>query len=57
MTAVAAVFTVDVYEGPTECERSVQKMDYLMMHYTGTIDASSATGNPGEKFDSSRDRG
>ena len=27
------------------------------MHYTGTIDQSSATGEKGKKFDSSRDRG
>lgn len=27
------------------------------MHYTGTIDQSSATGEKGSKFDSSRDRG
>jgi FK506-binding protein 14 len=27
------------------------------MHYTGTIDASSKTGEAGKKFDSSRDRG
>lgn len=31
--------------------------DSLGMHYTGTIDASSKTGTPGKKFDSSRDRG
>eukprot|EP00239_Pterosperma_sp_CCMP1384_P007779 CAMPEP_0197847458 /NCGR_PEP_ID=MMETSP1438-20131217/6303_1 /TAXON_ID=1461541 /ORGANISM="Pterosperma sp., Strain CCMP1384" /LENGTH=225 /DNA_ID=CAMNT_0043459389 /DNA_START=56 /DNA_END=733 /DNA_ORIENTATION=+ len=33
-----------------------EKGDQLFMHYTGWIDESSATGNPGEKFDSSRDR-
>ena len=27
------------------------------MHYTGSIDESSATGDKGSKFDSSRDRG
>ena len=58
IAAVAAsAFRVDVYEGPTECEKPVQKMDYLVMHYTGTIDESSQTGIPGTKFDSSRDRG
>ena len=31
--------------------------DLLSMHYTGTIDESSETGEKGKKFDSSRDRG
>ena len=51
--------TVTVREGPTECEdnEKVQKGNYLKMHYTGTIDESSPTGEKGKKFDSSRDRG
>mmetsp|Transcript_34362 Transcript_34362/g.83095 ORF Transcript_34362/g.83095 Transcript_34362/m.83095 type:complete len:216 (-) Transcript_34362:85-732(-) len=50
---------VEVYDGPTECTGAdlVKSGDKLEMHYTGTIDASSATGTPGKKFDSSRDRG
>merc|ERR1712086_1235654 len=49
---------VTVYEGPKECE-DVDKVvagKYLSMHYTGTIDASSAAGEPGKQFDSSRNR-
>ena len=54
----ATELKVDVYEGPTECEGAdkVQKGNYLSMHYTGTIDESSETGEKGKKFDSSRDR-
>jgi len=50
---------VTQYGGPTECEDSdrVKKGDQLGMHYTGTIDASSKTGEAGKQFDSSRDRG
>jgi hypothetical protein len=50
---------VTVYDGPTECADSekVKNGDYLNMHYTGTIDESSETGEKGSKFDSSRDRG
>lgn len=57
--ALAAELSVKVYEGPTECEESdkVKSGDYLEMHYTGTIDESSETGEKGKKFDSSRDRG
>ena len=65
-TIVAALFAASVaanglqvnqYDGPTECDRRVTNGDSLAMHYTGTIDASSATGEAGKKFDSSRDRG
>eukprot|EP00933_Yihiella_yeosuensis_P079963 TRINITY_DN93382_c0_g1_i1.p1 TRINITY_DN93382_c0_g1~~TRINITY_DN93382_c0_g1_i1.p1 ORF type:complete len:204 (-),score=56.88 TRINITY_DN93382_c0_g1_i1:302-913(-) len=54
----ATELEVKVYEGPTECDNAdkVAKGSYLKMHYTGTIDASSPTGSPGSKFDSSRDR-
>ena len=55
--AVASAYTVNVYEGPTSCEDAVAAGDFLNMHYTGTIDATSATGEPGKQFDSSRDRG
>ena len=56
---VAAELKVDVYEGPTECEdeHKVSAGNNLSMHYTGTIDQSSATGEKGKQFDSSRDRG
>lgn len=54
----ATELKVTVYEGPTECEASdkVKSGDFLSMHYTGTIDESSETGEKGSKFDSSRDR-
>jgi len=57
--ATASVWKVNVYEGPTECEdvNKVQKGNQISMHYTGTIDQSSATGEKGSKFDSSRDHG
>lgn len=47
------------YDGPTECDddKRVKSGQYLAMHYTGTIDESSESGEKGEKFDSSRDRG
>jgi FKBP-type peptidyl-prolyl cis-trans isomerase len=56
--SAATEFSVTVYEGPKECEDAdkVKSGDFLSMHYTGTIDKSSATGEKGEKFDSSRDR-
>jgi hypothetical protein len=54
----ATSLKVDVYEGPTECtdELKVKRGDHLEMHYTGSIDESSETGEKGSKFDSSRDR-
>jgi len=57
-SAYASEFKVTVYEGPTECEDSdkIASGNYLTMHYTGTIDESSNTGEKGKKFDSSRDR-
>lgn len=50
---------VNVYEGPTECDEAdkVKVGDELGMHYTGTIDESSKSGDPGMQFDSSHDRG
>lgn len=59
--ASAADLKVDVYKGPKvgddDCKHVVASGDFLKMHYTGTIDESSATGEKGKKFDSSRDRG
>ena len=59
VTIVAQEVKVDVYEGPTDCliAQTVKVGDLVGMHYTGTIDESSKTGEPGMKFDSSRDRG
>ena len=56
--AEAAELQVTQYDGPTECEEAdkVKSGDQLGMHYTGTIDASSATGEAGKQFDSSRGR-
>jgi len=42
---------------PSVCERKVANGDNLAMHYTGSIDDSSATGVKGKVFDSSRNRG
>mmetsp|Transcript_25163 Transcript_25163/g.38414 ORF Transcript_25163/g.38414 Transcript_25163/m.38414 type:complete len:213 (+) Transcript_25163:143-781(+) len=58
-SAQSSGLKVEVYEGPTECEgdQVVKKGDAVSMHYTGTIDQSSETGEKGKKFDSSRDRG
>jgi len=58
MASAATEFSATVYEGPKECEdaEKVKAGDYLKMHYTGTIDESSETGEKGVKFDSSRDR-
>ena len=55
----ATPLKVDVYEGPTECsdEEKVAAGKFLSMHYTGTIDESSETGEKGKQFDSSRTRG
>lgn len=50
---------IAIYDGPKECGRAdrVKVADNLVIHYTGTIDESSATGEAGSQFDSSRDRG
>ena len=57
-TASAAELSVTVTDGPKECDDSekVAPGYFLSMHYTGTIDESSETGEKGSKFDSSRDR-
>ena len=56
--AMAEELKIKVYEGPTECTEAdkVKVGDQLGMHYIGSIDASSKTGEPGKQFDSSRDR-
>ena len=58
-SVASAELKVTVYEGPTECEteNKVVAGKNLQMHYTGTIDASSETGEKGKQFDSSRGRG
>eukprot|EP00587_Corethron_hystrix_P014157 CAMPEP_0113326872 /NCGR_PEP_ID=MMETSP0010_2-20120614/18850_1 /TAXON_ID=216773 ORGANISM="Corethron hystrix, Strain 308" /NCGR_SAMPLE_ID=MMETSP0010_2 /ASSEMBLY_ACC=CAM_ASM_000155 /LENGTH=76 /DNA_ID=CAMNT_0000187427 /DNA_START=126 /DNA_END=353 /DNA_ORIENTATION=- /assembly_acc=CAM_ASM_000155 len=47
--------TVDVYAGPTDCDAPdrVRTGDTLGIRYAGTIDASSAAGEPGSQFASS----
>lgn len=59
MATAATELSVTVYEGPKECDEAdtVKVGDHLNMHYTGTVDESSETGEKGAKFDSSRDRG
>ena len=49
---------VTLYGGPKDCadDEKVKKGQYLSMHYVGTIDETSAAGEKGAKFDSSRDR-
>jgi len=58
LTSAAVEVSVTVYDGPKECDDAdkVKSGDNLSMHYTGTIDESSETGEKGSKFDSSRDR-
>ena len=42
---------------PNSCETSAKAGDRMSMHYTGTIDESSPTGEKGKQFDSSIGRG
>lgn len=58
VNALSDGFSATVYEGPTECDDSekVTAGRFLKMHYTGTIDESSPTGEAGKQFDSSRGR-
>ena len=46
------------YDGPTECEieERVQSLYYVKLHYIGSIDYWSKTGEKGKVFDSSYDR-
>jgi len=48
----AAELTVDVYEGPLECgdEKRVIPGKQVDVHYIGTIDESSETGEKGKPF-------
>jgi len=48
---------IDVEFLPEECDQKTKNGDHLFMHYTGSIDESSATGDKGKVFDSSRNRG
>mmetsp|Transcript_1891 Transcript_1891/g.3006 ORF Transcript_1891/g.3006 Transcript_1891/m.3006 type:complete len:202 (-) Transcript_1891:154-759(-) len=56
-TAMAGGLTVTQTGGPTDCAEKTAPGHHLSMHYTGTIDESSATGIPGKQFDSSIPRG
>jgi len=59
-SALAATeLSVTVTDGPTECadEEKVAAGMNLSMHYTGSIDESSETGEKGKVFDSSVGRG
>mmetsp|Transcript_26274 Transcript_26274/g.29388 ORF Transcript_26274/g.29388 Transcript_26274/m.29388 type:complete len:255 (-) Transcript_26274:221-985(-) len=58
ITATAAEFKMNIYEGPRECDdtKKVKVGDKVGIHYTGTIDESSKNGEPGLQFDSSRNR-
>lgn len=53
VSAAPADFSVTQTSGPTDCEKKTAKGNYLSMHYTGSIDESSATGSHGKVFDSS----
>ena len=59
LASALAEVKVTVYEGPTECDAAdkTKKGSFLGMHYTGKIDETSATGEKGKEFDSSRGRG
>ena len=58
-SASSAELKVEVYSGPTECDTSEKIKDgnHISMHYTGSIHESSATGEKGKEFDSSRKKG
>ena len=57
LSANALETVVNVYEGPTECESPVTAGQMVSMHYIGKIAESSAAGEKGSVFDSSRERG
>ena len=42
---------------PEQCQTAAKAGDKMTMHYTGTIDESSPTGEKGKQFDSSVGRG
>ena len=54
-----ANITVAQYDGPARCsaEDTAELGDVILLHYVGTIDASSAAGTPGEQFASTREGG
>jgi len=56
VAASAAALKIDVEYMPEECDQKSKKGDHLWMHYTGSIDVSSATGEKGKVFDSSKSR-
>ena len=48
---------VNQYDGPIDCHHdAIHIMDYVTLHYTGSIDESSKVGEKGFVFDSSRER-
>uniref|UniRef100_A0A6V2QRQ7 peptidylprolyl isomerase n=1 Tax=Ditylum brightwellii TaxID=49249 RepID=A0A6V2QRQ7_9STRA len=53
---IASEFKIEVYEGPTDCadEEKIHSGHFVRIHYSGKIDESSATGQKGLNFDSSR---
>lgn len=53
----ASELTVETTFKPEECDKTTKVGDHMWMHYVGTIDESSATGEAGAQFDSSIDRG
>jgi len=55
--AFSAELQIDVTYLPEECEQKTKSGDHLFMHYTGSIDESSETGEKGAVFDSSVTRG
>lgn len=55
--AFAGELKTEVVFMPEECDRKSASGDQLWMHYTGSIDESSATGEKGKVFDSSVKRG
>ena len=65
LVAVAAIalatasedLKIDVTYLPDECEEKSKAGDHMYMHYTGSIDESSETGEKGKVFDSSVSRG
>lgn len=46
------------YDGPTDCddEDRIMVFDFVEIHYNGTIDESSKTGEKGKEFETTRDR-
>lgn len=55
--AAVSELTVTTVYRPEDCDREAHPGDHMWMHYTGTIDEESESGNPGEEFDSSIPRG